>query len=74
MLLRIDFCFRQNFRSIQKAIKTLTQDIEVSEFNMKEAIVAKGPSVTIHDVEIPKPNADQVSYCFLQIILQADSR
>jgi hypothetical protein len=29
-------------------------------FNMKEAIVAKGPKVTIHDVPIPKPNADQV--------------
>jgi NADPH2:quinone reductase len=27
---------------------------------MKEAIVAKGPKVTIHDVPIPKPNADQV--------------
>ena len=27
---------------------------------MKEAVVAKGPKVTIHDVHIPKPNADQV--------------
>ncbi|KUJ20667.1 GroES-like protein [Mollisia scopiformis] len=27
---------------------------------MKEAIVDKGPKVTIHDVPIPKPNADQV--------------
>ncbi len=27
---------------------------------MKEAIVAKGPKVTIHEVIIPKPNADQV--------------
>jgi len=27
---------------------------------MKEAIVAKGPKVTIHDVPVPKPNADQV--------------
>lgn len=27
---------------------------------MKEAIVARGPKVTIHDVPIPKPNADQV--------------
>ncbi|KAE8453672.1 hypothetical protein EG329_009183 [Mollisiaceae sp. DMI_Dod_QoI] len=27
---------------------------------MKEAIVAKGPTVTIQDVPIPKPNADQV--------------
>lgn len=27
---------------------------------MKEAIVAKGPKVTIHDVRVPKPNADQV--------------
>jgi hypothetical protein len=29
-------------------------------FKMKEAIVAKGPKVTIHNVPIPKPNADQV--------------
>lgn len=29
-------------------------------FSMKEAIVAKGPKVTIHDVDIPKPNTDQV--------------
>lgn len=27
---------------------------------MKEAIVAKGPKVSIHEVDIPKPNADQV--------------
>lgn len=27
---------------------------------MKEALVAKGTKVTIHDVPIPKPNADQV--------------
>lgn len=27
---------------------------------MREAIVSKGPKVTIHDVPIPKPNADQV--------------
>jgi len=27
---------------------------------MKEAIVAKGPKVTIHEVPVPKPNADQV--------------
>lgn len=27
---------------------------------MKEAIVSKGPKVTIHDVPIPKPEADQV--------------
>lgn len=27
---------------------------------MKEAIVAKGPKVSIHDVPVPKPNADQV--------------
>jgi len=27
---------------------------------MKEAIVAAGPKVTLHDVPIPKPNADQV--------------
>jgi NADPH:quinone reductase-like Zn-dependent oxidoreductase len=27
---------------------------------MKEAIVAAGPKVTIHDVPIPKPNSDQV--------------
>jgi NADPH:quinone reductase-like Zn-dependent oxidoreductase len=27
---------------------------------MKEAIVAAGPKVTIHDVPVPKPNADQV--------------
>lgn len=32
----------------------------LKSFNMKEAIVAKGPKVTIHDVPIPKPNADQV--------------
>jgi hypothetical protein len=31
-----------------------------SRYNMKEAIVAKGPKVTIHDVPIPKPNADQI--------------
>lgn len=31
-----------------------------SLFNMKEAIVAKGPKVAIHDVPVPKPNADQV--------------
>jgi NADPH2:quinone reductase len=31
-----------------------------AQSNMKEAIVAKGPKVTIHDVPIPKPNADQV--------------
>jgi hypothetical protein len=33
---------------------------QTSLFNMKEAIVAKGPKVTIHDVPVPKPNADQV--------------
>lgn len=27
---------------------------------MKEAIVAKGPKVTLHDVPVPTPNADQV--------------
>jgi hypothetical protein len=27
---------------------------------MKEAIVAKGPKVTIHDVPIPKPGTSQV--------------
>ena len=27
---------------------------------MKEAIVSKGPKVSIHDVPIPKPNADQL--------------
>jgi NADPH2:quinone reductase len=27
---------------------------------MKEAIVAKGPKVTIHDVPIPKPGAGQI--------------
>jgi NADPH:quinone reductase-like Zn-dependent oxidoreductase len=27
---------------------------------MKEAIVAKGPKVTIRDVDIPEPQADQV--------------
>jgi NADPH:quinone reductase-like Zn-dependent oxidoreductase len=27
---------------------------------MKEAIVADGPKVTIHDVPVPKPNADHV--------------
>jgi NADPH2:quinone reductase len=27
---------------------------------MKEAIVSAGPKVNIHDVSIPKPNADQV--------------
>jgi NADPH:quinone reductase-like Zn-dependent oxidoreductase len=27
---------------------------------MKEAIVSKGPTVTIHEVPIPTPNADQV--------------
>jgi hypothetical protein len=31
-----------------------------SRFNMKEAIVAKGPKVTIHDVPIPKPGPSQV--------------
>jgi len=29
-------------------------------FNMKEAIVAKGPKVIIHDVPVPKPGAGQV--------------
>lgn len=32
-----------------------------ARFNMREAIVAKGPKVSIHDVPVPKPNADQVS-------------
>lgn len=27
---------------------------------MKEAIVSAGPKVHIHEVDIPKPNADQV--------------
>ncbi|PMD64369.1 GroES-like protein [Hyaloscypha bicolor E] len=31
-----------------------------TRFNMKEAIVAKGPKVTIHDVPIPKPGTSQV--------------
>ena len=31
-----------------------------SRYSMKEAIVAKGPKVTIHDVPVPKPNADQL--------------
>ena len=34
---------------------------------MKEAIVAKGPKVTVQDVPIPKPNADQVIYRFYMI-------
>lgn len=31
-----------------------------ARFNMKEALVAKGPKVTIHDVPIPKPGPNQV--------------
>ena len=31
-----------------------------SLFSMKEAIVAKGPKVTIHDVPIPKPGPNQI--------------
>ena len=29
-------------------------------FNMREAIVAKGPKVTIHDVPVPKPGTSQI--------------
>ena len=32
----------------------------MTKFDMKEAIIAKGPKVTIRDVPVPKPNADQV--------------
>jgi hypothetical protein len=31
-----------------------------TRFSMKEAIVAKGPKVTLHDVPVPKPKAGQV--------------
>jgi hypothetical protein len=31
-----------------------------TQFKMKEAVVAKGPKVTIHDVPTPKPGANQV--------------
>jgi NADPH2:quinone reductase len=34
--------------------------LSLARFNMKEAIVAKGPKVSIHDIPVPTPNADQV--------------
>ena len=36
------------------------QRLSLTRFNMKEAIVAKGPKVSIHDTPVPTPNADQV--------------
>jgi NADPH-dependent curcumin reductase CurA len=33
---------------------------KATPFKMKEAIVAKGPKVTVHNVPVPKPNDDQV--------------
>ena len=47
-----------NFFNVSKPpIRTF---VKTARFEMKEAIVAKGPKVTIHNVPIPKPNADQV--------------
>jgi len=37
---------------------------------MKEALVAKGPKVTIRDVPIPKPNANQV---LIQVIVSGSN-
>jgi NADPH-dependent curcumin reductase CurA len=40
--------------------KTQRKFTTSTRFNMKEAIVAKGPKVTIHDVPIPRPRPSQV--------------
>ena len=43
-----------------QALDFLKESLKSVFLKMKEAIVAKGPKVTIQDVPIPKPNADQV--------------
>jgi len=51
---------RPILRSIKHPTTQHRSFIKSTVFNMKEAIVSKGPKVEIHDVPIPKPNADQV--------------
>ena len=51
------FNYPNTLRVSSQAQRTFAR---TTKFDMKEAIVAKGPKVTIHDVPVPKPNADQV--------------